>query len=387
MRRTGWVCFFMLFLFSFMLTACDDGPYEVVFEDHDGEEIEVVEVLKGESLEGPTPSRDGFVFEGWVKEGTVKEVPFTFEYEEDITLTAQWVPNGIDYDVTDEGVVIRAYTGDKFELELPATIKGRSLVKIGEEAFAGTSITSVHIPESITRIGASAFYEAASLEQVTFEENSELKVIEGAIGTRGAFEQTTALSEITLPASVERIGRAAFRHSALETVDFAQDAALEVIGVGAFGHTSLSEVHIPAGVEVLEPHAFEKIPSLETVTFAEDSALKRIEQGVFANTSLTGIEIPADVEYIGASAFTHTFELSSFTFEGDAVKTIGMDAFWNAMALEEIHIPSSGTEIGMNAFNGADFLTIYTAHESKPEGWHEDWNPDGLDVHWGVEKE
>jgi hypothetical protein len=70
------------------------------------------------------------------------------------------------------------------------------LTSIGQLAFyAATALTSISIPASVTSIGNDAFYQAEALTSVTFEANSQLT----SIG-EGAFRQTTRLTSISIPA-------------------------------------------------------------------------------------------------------------------------------------------------------------------------------------------
>ena len=66
-----------------------------------------------------------------------------------------------DYTCTenDDGTwTITKYTGTDTVIDIPSRIDGKSVTVIGEGAFADqTSITAVHIPDSVTKIGAAAF--------------------------------------------------------------------------------------------------------------------------------------------------------------------------------------------------------------------------------------
>ena len=72
-------------------------------------------------------------------------------------------------------------------------------------------LVKVHIPASVTKIGASAFKGCANLKEVEFEDGP--KPLE--IG-EGAFEGCKALREINLPGRASRFLRACFKNSGLE---------------------------------------------------------------------------------------------------------------------------------------------------------------------------
>jgi len=101
--------------------------------------------------------------------------------------------NLIKYKITGDEVAITGYDNEASgALTIPATIEGKTVTSIGEEAFqncsgltsvtigAGvtsigdrafhscTSLTSITIPDSVTSIGDLAFYKCSSLTAVTF---------------------------------------------------------------------------------------------------------------------------------------------------------------------------------------------------------------------------
>lgn len=53
------------------------------------------------------------------------------------------------------------------EIGIPATYEGKPVVGIGKEAFKGSSVSRVTIPESVTTIGEGAFDGCSSLERIT----------------------------------------------------------------------------------------------------------------------------------------------------------------------------------------------------------------------------
>lgn len=67
------------------------------------------------------------------------------------------------------------------------------------------ALKSVEIPNRIAKIGRCAFSGCGGLTKVSFEENSELTVIEA-----GTFSRCYKLAEITIPKSVKGIEEMAF---------------------------------------------------------------------------------------------------------------------------------------------------------------------------------
>ncbi len=132
------------------------------------------------------------------------------------------------------------------------------------------------------------------------------------IGDR-AFYQCYQLKNVTIPDTIEKIGRLAFAQCNFS--EFVIPDSVTEIGGGAFGLCqSLTEITVPASVEKLGNMAFYCCPSLEkayvkgSITVLEEKVFfNKVEtQGgnVFSETSLTEVYLPASLEKIHASAFS-----------------------------------------------------------------------------------
>ena len=239
-----------------------------------------------------------------------------------------------------------------------------SVTSIGQQAFMSCSVlSSITIPASVTSIGKQAFTGCTKMETVTFAEGSKLETI-GQL----AFQSCSALSSIIIPASVTSMGNGAFQGcydrngTGLTTVTFAEGSKLEAIGDEAFRSCSaLSSITIPASVTSIGNSAFNSCYDsrnrigLTTVTFAEGSQLETIGESAFeACRVLSSVTIPASVTEIGKNAFYNCYDgstgLTEVTFaEGSKLETIGESAF-NGCGISSVTIPASVTEIGQKAF-------------------------------------
>ena len=257
------------------------------------------------------------------------------------------------------------------EAFLKCTIKSvtlpNTLTAIGTQAFFNTSLVSISIPAGVKTIGKEAFEYCTSLQTVTFEKGSKLKAFESGSGWGGVFGSCTSLTTIEIPASVETIGHYTFSDcTSLQTVTFEKGSQLKMIEWSLFsGCTSLTSIEILASVETIEEYAFNGCTSLKTVTFEKGSKLKTVD-GFGVCTSLTTIEIPASVETIKYSAFNGCTSLQTVTFEkGSKLKTFegyyqGYGAFSDCTSLTSIEIPASVETIGCGAFKGCTSLQTVT---------------------------
>jgi hypothetical protein len=158
-------------------------------------------------------------------------------------------------------------------------------------------------------IGFWAFGECEALKEVIFEAPSCLKIIRG-------FPICPSLRRVEVPASVEKIGLAAF-----------QDAA------------SLRRLEIPASVQSIGFWAFARCTLLAEVTFATDSRL-RVIRGFQGCVSLRRVEVPASVEEIAQAAFSGATSLRQVIFATGSRLTV-MNGFQLCTRLRRLDIPAS----------------------------------------------
>lgn len=70
------------------------------------------------------------------------------------------------YEIIDGGAVIVTYCGSGGDVVLPSSLGGCPVVKIGDSAFAKTSVTSVVLPDTVTSIDWFAFRDCLSLTAI-----------------------------------------------------------------------------------------------------------------------------------------------------------------------------------------------------------------------------
>ena len=240
---------------------------------------------------------------------------------------------------------------------IPAYIDGKPVTQIGycEEVivdgqphskfnspFAWNSgITTVVIPDTVTRIAEGAFYRCETLVS------------------------------IEIPASVQTIGKGAFHKClALSKLTFAADGNLTTIGAYAFSSCfALTSVEIPASVTSIGWAGFDECRSLSDIRFAANSKLTILDGQAFASTAIASIKIPATVSTIGGYAFQNCSNLKSISIPS-GVKKIDFWQFINCTNLESITIPASVTFVDHDAFSGCSALTDVYYTGSK-EAWNQ----------------
>ena len=204
------------------------------------------------------------------------------------------------------------------------------------------------------KIRKRAFYYAQKVTKVNF--NSSLEEIDN-----DAFQATTKLENITFeaPAKIKTIGTFAFQGSGLTELNI--PASLQVVSWSAFGSTKLKKVTVADGSQLqsINTGAFNGCKDLEEFTFEGSSTLNKIQADAFSgDDKLKSFVIPEKVTVLERGAFNGASGLETITFKQPATMTvIGEGAFQNAKALKRIELPSTVTTISKDAFNTCSSLT------------------------------
>lgn len=208
----------------------------------------------------------------------------------------------------------------------------------GSEKVYKIGIKAVHIAGNPagTTIGASAFAGCQNLTKLTLGE--------GVTGLGDSALKDTRLEEITIPATFET-GTAknspftSGENSTLKKVTFAD--GIRVIPQYFLNKiTTLTEIEIPASVQKIGDHAFADCSNLETVTFKEQatSKLTTIDTSAFEGCSLMKLSaLPEGVTTINASAFKECKKIS-LTELPTGLITIGNAAFEGCTGLTSVQI-------------------------------------------------
>ena len=207
-----------------------------------------------------------------------------------------------------------------------------SLITIEESAFGHSGIQSVYIPNSVEFIGDESFAGCQELKILDLSAtNQNLR-----FGSE-AFLGCEALTQVELSRETTRIENGSFQIcSGLQRICL--PPSLQVIDPYAFANSGLTEIHIPATVERIARSAFESCESLRIVTFStgDESALE-IEEAAFADcTSLQNIEIPQSVTRIGDDTFFKCVSLMHV----QRLRNV-KDEVWHAV-MKAVNCPSKG---------------------------------------------
>lgn len=241
----------------------------------------------------------------------------------------------------------------------------KSVTRIGMYAFTGTSISHINLPTTITDIDAGAFSWCTQLTQVVLSPRiTEIKIntfadchnlahitIPNGVTTIGqwAFKDCHYLSSVTLPNSITSIGLQAFQYCyTLNSISNLQNIALANGVFWGCGFTKL-----PEGLSCISDNLFS---NNNFVAISIPSGITSIAPSAFSFCSdLCEVNIPGSVQIIGSSAFDNCPNIASVSISNGVIE-IGSFAFRSCSALKSITLPSSITTIASNAFTSCRYL-------------------------------
>lgn len=307
------------------------------------------------------------------------------------------------YTVSDGGVTITAYVGEKTVAIIPETIEDMPVVAIAKTAFAGREdLRGLYIPDTVTDIEAGALADCRALTTLrtpmaaasgrihfgslfgaeTYETNGSYvpdKLVTLML-TRGTKIEPYAfydcdLEVVLLPATLTEIGEFAFYgNEKLLSVSPAH-TALTAVGERAFANCrSLLSMKLPATVTTMGFAMLEGCTALTDLTIPFVGAVR---DGVVSETE-TETEIETEEEdrlstdhlaYIfGARAYVHSggyvpaslVRVTLLAGCGD----IPANAFFECASIREVVIPDGVTAVGHRAFYGCERLATVTLPDS-----------------------
>lgn len=225
---------------------------------------------------------------GWEHKSTNLSIPSTLKLKGKIRKVVAIAPRAFAKD--DQGSIT--------DIVLP-----KYLVEIGEDAFRGSDIASVEMPNTVKRLGVHAFADCKNLKNVTL--SSSLTLI-----PMGAFSGCEALEELQVPASVKKIADLAFEASGLKEMELPM--GVEMVGAGAFFNCQqLEKLAFPNSLKRLGVCCFLYCNKLKSLTLPDQKPRRmqpsaNIDKNLPDDNSL-GIKGPAlaDVRSNSSSSCPH----------------------------------------------------------------------------------
>ncbi len=300
---------------------------------------------------------------------------FTTSYRAKIVKTI--TPDDVSFNTSTGS--ISNYIGTATDIIIPEsfTIDGNTytIKEIANYTFERSSISSVVFPESLQKIGNSAFY-FNSITEITIPENCEvgtscftynkLKTVTIPASMTEIPSSCFAYNDITdinIPSTVTTIGLSAFAYNKITTLTL--NEGLEKIGSYAFGLNNLTTLTIPNSVVLVDRSAFSR-NKLTEVNLNENVVLAG---GVFSSNKIVNVNgEPTDALFYGKNE-DGTIDKTKLTSYGGPESIIDFlpdditvidDFAFSHCSLNSVDLPPALTHIGYGAFyqSGLNSITI-----------------------------
>lgn len=212
-----------------------------------------------------------------------------------------------------------------FGSSISAIVLPSDLVKIDEGALGKTAITAITIPASVESIGNYAFTGCDKLKEITVPSTvAEL----GA----GVWKDCTALEKATVYSKLEEIGEGLFE-----------------------GCTHLSDAVLQPTFRSIGNSSFANCTSLEYFTFP--ATLVSIGDKAFYNSGIMSalLDNCTSLASIGDFSFAECKNLESVTMSNNAT-ALGKGIFFDDTALRQVQLPSSTVAIPAFTFKGTSSI-------------------------------
>lgn len=260
--------------------------------------------------------------------------------------------------------------------------------------FAGcTALTSIELPAGTTKLGTYMFSGCESLTSVNLSELTQITEIPFR-----AFERC-ALSSVELPENISRVAQDAFSANYICTglddygdeirtytiQDIVLNEGLIEIGSNAFGGAVITSLILPNSLTTIGQEAFSGCYQLAEITWPDNKGFTEINgfdnctslpdsifeslpvtvtsigYQAFSGCRFSSVSLPGTIETIGERAFAYNYNLKTLTLH-EGLQSIGVCAFYSCNGTDNgeymegllnatIVVPETVTYIGAGAFS------------------------------------
>ncbi len=234
-------------------------------------------------------------------------------------------------------------------------------------AFSGcTRLSSVTIPDGVTRIDYRAFYGCTNLKNIYITDMAAWCKLSGLYnlmnyGTdnKNLYLNNELITNLVIPNGVTSIGSYAFMNCTSLTSITIPDSVSNISQAAFSGCTGLTNITIPDGVTSIDSDTFEgtnlQFNAYDNALYLGNAENPYLVLVKAKNKSITSCVVSEKAKVICGFAFYDCTELTSITIQ-DSVTSIGSYAFGGCTGLTSITIPDSVTSIGSYAFFGCTNL-------------------------------
>ena len=276
----------------------------------------------------------------------------------------------------DDNYVLLAYpAGCQGAYSIPSTVHGKTIDQVWTSGFEGAvGLTDITIPASIGRLGTAAF-ESTGLTHVTIPDT--VRQVDPAV-----FQNCTSLVSVKLPNSITEIDQYLFANCiSLQHVDMPD--SITKINIYAFHNcTSLTSLALPEGLTSLSVGCFEKCYNLQHVVVPPSVInFPKDDVGVYNPFKYSPVTVYVQKGSTGDKFFNNNLaELqASAAANGGSLKVVTLDSVSDpaAIEVESLELIDAGHKVSVQGkFKIGSYLNVqpltsgsdYNAFSAKANG-------------------
>lgn len=276
----------------------------------------------------------------------------------------------------DEAYALQSYpAGRQGAYTIPSTVHGKEIDQIWTSGFEGAaSLTDITIPASIGRLGTAAF-EGTGLTHVTIPDT--VQQVDPAV-----FQNCTKLVSVKLPAGLAEIDQYMFANCiSLQHVDMPD--SITKINIYAFHNcTSLTSLALPKNLSSLSVGCFDKCINLQHVVVPPSViSFPKDELGVYNPFKYSPVTVYVEKKSTADKFFTNNLEelQASAMANGGSLKVVTLDSVADPASIDvsSLELIDAGRQISVaGKFRIGSYLNVqpltsgsdYNAFSAKANG-------------------
>ena len=208
-------------------------------------------------------------------------------------------------------------------------------------------VETIYLHSKIEKIGHGVWVNCPNLRAIVVDEANPYYLSEdGVLYNKDKtclikFPPKKECTEFHVPLSVREIASNAFCLCENLTSLVLHDD-IQRIGLAGLSQCGFTSIHIPTGIEIIEPYAF-------------------------SCSKLTSVVIPSNVKTIAENAFIYSYDLAHVEFS-QGLERIEKNAF-ECTKIREVELPKSAKQVSKRAFG---FNKEYHVYDPKTGNWYTD---------------
>lgn len=276
----------------------------------------------------------------------------------------------------DDAYALQSYpAGRQGAYTIPSSVNGKEIDQVWTSGFEGAaSLTDITIPASIGRLGTAAF-ESTGLTHVTIPDT--VQQVDPAV-----FQNCTELVSVKLPAGLAEIDQYMFANcTSLQYVDMPD--SITKINIYAFHNcTSLTSLALPKGLTSLSVGCFEKCYNLQHVVVPPSViSFPKDDVGVYNPFKYSPVTVYVEKRSTADKFFNNNLQelQASATANGGSLKVVTLDSVADPASIDvsSLELIDAGRQISVaGKFRIGSYLNVqpltsgsdYNAFAAKANG-------------------